>query len=195
MGLVHGQHGQLEQIEQEIERQREVERDLRKEAEWEENPLGEEDPFIEEIMRVRFPRNFKSPDMNLYDETTDLRHHLSNFKSRIYLADASNATRCKTFPTMLTKEAMKWFDNLPPRKICHIEKLPLPCPIKHKKAGSRTEYCEYHKLYEHSTNDCYDMKNVIEKLVREGRLDRYLADRPDDPGKRKRGDEDGNQLD
>ncbi|XP_016164973.1 uncharacterized protein LOC107607543 [Arachis ipaensis] len=78
------------------------------------------------------------------------------------------------------------------REICHTEKLPPPHPIKHKKAGSRTEYCEYHKLYRHSTNECYDLKNIIEKLAGEGRLDRYLADRSDDPRKRRR-DEEGGQ--
>ncbi|XP_057730210.1 uncharacterized protein LOC130945521 [Arachis stenosperma] len=63
------------------------------------------------------------------------------------------------------------------REICHTKKLPPPHPIKHKKAGSQTEYCEYHKLYGHFTNECYDLKNVIKKLPREYQLDRYLADR------------------
>ncbi|XP_015964659.1 uncharacterized protein LOC107488424 [Arachis duranensis] len=265
--------------------------------------------------------------MDLYDGTTDPKHHLSNFKSRMYLADASDATRCKAFPTTLTKAAMKWFDSLPPRsvtsfedfsrkflmrfsiqkdkvkhalsllgvkqevrkplrdymerfnkacleiqnlhteaviidlvnglreghfsqsilkrhptslsdvperaekyinmeenarlrepswrpghshpsrekerepkkkeevgperprryhsytplrvflvdiyrKICHTEKLPPPRPIKNKKGGSCSEYREYHKLYGLSTNDYYDLKNVIEKLAKEGQLDR-----------------------
>ncbi|XP_016199497.1 uncharacterized protein LOC107640494 [Arachis ipaensis] len=285
--------------------------------------------------------------MDLYDGTSDPSHHLSNFRSRIYLADAFDATRCKAFPTTLTKTAMKWFDGLPPRsvtsfddlarnfftkfsvqkdkmkhapsllgvkqkvretlrdymerfnkacleiqnlpteviimglvnglkegpfsqsiskkyptslneiqerakkyinieensrlrepplrsnlpyypsqdkerepkkkeeqsvekprkyhnytplrvslvdvyrEICHMEKLPPPHSIKHKKAGSRTKYCEYHKLYGHPTNECYDLKNVIKKLAREGRLDRYLADRSDDPRKRIRDEEGG----
>ncbi|KAL4344526.1 hypothetical protein AHAS_Ahas11G0187200 [Arachis hypogaea] len=57
-------------------------------ADWEESPLGGEDPFVEEIMRARVHRNFKMPDKDLYNRTTDPRHHLSNFKSRMYLADA-----------------------------------------------------------------------------------------------------------
>ncbi|XP_072066733.1 uncharacterized protein [Arachis hypogaea] len=65
-------------------------------------------------MRAKVPKNFKSPDMDLYDGTIDSKHHLRNFKSRMYLADASDATRCKAFPTTLTKAAMKWFDSLPP---------------------------------------------------------------------------------
>ncbi|XP_057755630.1 uncharacterized protein LOC130974797 [Arachis stenosperma] len=61
--------------------------------------------------------------MHLYDGTTDPRHHLSNFKSRMYLADASNATRCKAFPTTLTNSAMKWFDSLPPRSVTSFDDL------------------------------------------------------------------------
>ncbi|XP_072058051.1 uncharacterized protein [Arachis hypogaea] len=76
------------------------------------------------------------------------------------------------------------------KKICHTERLPSPRPIKNKKGGSRSEYCEYHKLYGHSTNDCYNMKNEIEKLVREGRLDRYLMERSDHHGKMKQDEED-----
>nr|XP_025677367.1 uncharacterized protein LOC112777245 [Arachis hypogaea] len=77
------------------------------------------------------------------------------------------------------------------REICHTEKLPPPRPIRHKKAGSRNEYYEYHKLYRHLTNDFYDLKIVIEKLAREGRLDRYLVERPEDPRKRRRDEEAG----
>ena len=74
-------------------------------------------------MRAKVPRNFRSPDMDLYDGTTDPKHHLSNFKSRMYLADASDATRCKAFPTTLSKAAMKWFDSLPLRSITSFEDL------------------------------------------------------------------------
>nr|XP_025703012.1 uncharacterized protein LOC112803757 [Arachis hypogaea] len=76
------------------------------------------------------------------------------------------------------------------RKICHTKRLPPPRSIKNKKGGSRSDYCEYHKMYDHPTNDCYNLKNVIEKLAREGRLDRYLVERSDNHGKRKRDDSD-----
>ncbi|XP_072076533.1 uncharacterized protein [Arachis hypogaea] len=61
--------------------------------------------------------------MDLYDGTTNPKHHLSNFKSRMYLADASDATRCKAFSTTLTKAAMKWFDGLPPRSVTSFDDL------------------------------------------------------------------------
>ncbi|XP_025616941.1 uncharacterized protein [Arachis hypogaea] len=74
-------------------------------------------------MRARVPRNFKSLDMNLHDGTTDPKHYFSNFKSRMYLEDASDATRCKAFPTTLTKAAMKWFNSLPPRSVSSFDDL------------------------------------------------------------------------
>ncbi|XP_072084557.1 uncharacterized protein [Arachis hypogaea] len=61
--------------------------------------------------------------MDLYDETTDPRHQLRNFKSSMYLANDFDATRCKAFPAILTKVAMKWFDNLPPRLITCFDDL------------------------------------------------------------------------
>ncbi|XP_029144876.1 uncharacterized protein [Arachis hypogaea] len=41
----------------------------------------------------------------------------------MYLADASDATHCKAFPTTLSKAAMKWFDSLPPRSVTSFEDL------------------------------------------------------------------------
>ncbi|KAL4356645.1 hypothetical protein AHAS_Ahas09G0107400 [Arachis hypogaea] len=58
-------------------------------------PLTGKDPFIKKIMRAKFPRNFKSSDMDLYDETIDPRHHLSNFKSQMYLEDAVKPFRLR----------------------------------------------------------------------------------------------------
>ncbi|XP_015955561.1 uncharacterized protein LOC107479958 [Arachis duranensis] len=79
------------------------------------------------------------------------------------------------------------------REVCNTEKIPPPCLIKHKRGGCRTKYCEYDRIYGHSTNECYDLKNVIEKLDIEGRLDRFLASTRDEPKKR-RMDEEGERA-
>ncbi|XP_016178168.1 uncharacterized protein LOC107620535 [Arachis ipaensis] len=291
-------------------------------------------------MKAKVSKDFKAPDMTPYDGMSDPSHHLSNFRSWMYLTDASDAIRCKAFLTTLTKTAIKWFDSLPPRsitsfddlakkflarfsiqkdktkhvpsllgikqgdrkslrsymerfnkacfdiqnlpieaaimglinglregpfsyskskkhptslnevqewtenyinmeensrlgetlksgfsypprdkdkesrkkedqpnekprkyynytplwvslvddyrEICNTEKILPPRPIKHKKGGSRTEYCEYHRIYGHLTNACFDLKNVIEKLAREGRLYRFLANKADESRKRRK---------
>ncbi|XP_025674266.3 uncharacterized protein [Arachis hypogaea] len=74
-------------------------------------------------MKAKVPRNFKLHDMDLYDGTSDLSHHLNNFRSRMYLSDAFDATRCKAFPTTLTKATMKWFDSLSPRSVTSFDDL------------------------------------------------------------------------
>ncbi|XP_057719797.1 uncharacterized protein LOC130934225 [Arachis stenosperma] len=288
-------------------------------------------------MRTKIPKDFKLPDMTLYDGTTDPNHHLSNFRSRMYLTDAPDAVHCKAFPTTLTKTAIGWLDNLPPKSIssfddlakkllarfsiqkdkakhspsllgikqgdreglrnymerfnktcmdiqnlpmeaaimglinglregpfsqfiskkyptsldevqeraekyinkeenarlgetsksgasyrdrdkeskrkedrqgeevkkyhnftplraslveiykevCHTEKIPPARALKGKRGGgNRKEYYEYHRVRGHSTNECFDLRNIIEKLVREGKLDRFLATRDDDQRKR-----------
>ncbi|XLU71123.1 hypothetical protein S245_030176, partial [Arachis hypogaea] len=75
---------------------------------------------------------------------------------------------------------------------CQTEKIPPPRPLKSKKGGGDwTEYCEYHRIYGHPTNECFDLKNIIEKLVRKGRLDRYLANNSNELRKRRRDEEVG----
>ncbi|XLS93546.1 hypothetical protein HN51_069554 [Arachis hypogaea] len=76
------------------------------------------------------------------------------------------------------------------KEVYHTEKIPPARPLKGKRGGgNRKEYCEYHRVRGHATNECFDLKNIIEKLVREGKLDRFLATRDDDQRKRRR-DED-----
>ncbi|KAL4315609.1 hypothetical protein AHAS_Ahas15G0202200 [Arachis hypogaea] len=74
-------------------------------------------------MWAKVVRNFKSPNMNLYNRTTDPRHHLSNFRSSMYLTDALDATCSKAFSVTLTKAAMKLFDSIPPRSIMCFDNL------------------------------------------------------------------------
>ena len=38
-----------------------------------------------------------------------------------------------------------------------------------------TKYCEFHKDHGHRTNDCIQLKNEIEYLIRRGHLSRYVA--------------------
>ncbi|MED6141602.1 hypothetical protein PIB30_105081, partial [Stylosanthes scabra] len=113
MGIVAGQLGRLDRLENNYARQREVEQELRQEQAWrketEEKLRRMEaemrrkevntstphrsdllfttgNPFSEEFMQAEVPKNFKCPEMALYDGSTDPRHHLSNFRSRMYLA-------------------------------------------------------------------------------------------------------------
>ncbi|KAL4316042.1 hypothetical protein AHAS_Ahas15G0245500 [Arachis hypogaea] len=53
----------------------------------------DKDPFTKEIMKAKVSKDFKAPDMIPYDGTSDPSHHLSNFGSRMYLTEASDAIR------------------------------------------------------------------------------------------------------
>nr|XP_029149667.1 protein EARLY FLOWERING 5-like [Arachis hypogaea] len=110
----------LKQLEKEVQYQREAKRDLRREARrrceledkllkleadlkakttrssHEDSSRKDQDPFTKEIMKTKIPKDFKPPDMTLYDGTSDPSHHLSNFRSRMYLTDTSDATRRKS---------------------------------------------------------------------------------------------------
>ncbi|KAL4329066.1 hypothetical protein AHAS_Ahas13G0262900 [Arachis hypogaea] len=118
-GAMEALQDRLKQLEKETQQQRELGKDLQREqleadlkskaprSTPEEISRKEQDPFTREIMKTKIPKDFKLPDMVLYDGTTDLNHHLSNFRSRMYLTDASDAVRCKAFPTTLTKTAIR----------------------------------------------------------------------------------------
>ncbi|PWG75105.1 hypothetical protein DF186_14390, partial [Enterococcus hirae] len=78
------------------------------------------------------------------------------------------------------------------REICNTGKIPSFRPIKNKRGGrNRIKYYEYYRIYGYFINECFDLKNVIEKLVREGRLDRYLVSKTDEFRKRRRDEEVG----
>ncbi|RWV85349.1 hypothetical protein GW17_00052868, partial [Ensete ventricosum] len=47
-------------------------------------------------------------------------------------------------------------------------------------------YCRFHHDYEHDTEECYDLKNQIEDLIRHGHLDRYIR-KPREPSLRPKG--------
>ncbi|RWV81460.1 hypothetical protein GW17_00057117 [Ensete ventricosum] len=42
------------------------------------------------------------------------------------------------------------------------------------KGRDRGCYCRFYRDYGHDTEECYDLKNQIEDLIRHGHLDRYI---------------------
>ncbi|RWW62292.1 hypothetical protein BHE74_00030598 [Ensete ventricosum] len=59
--------------------------------------------------------------------------------------------------------------------------LKTPNPMKSQaKDRDRRHYCCFHCDYGHDTEECYDLKNQIEDLIRRGHLDRYIR-KPHEP--------------
>ena len=46
---------------------------------------------------------------------------------------------------------------------------------------SRDRYCRFHRNHNHDTTDCYDLKQQIEALIRQGKLQRFVSKERADP--------------
>ena len=45
----------------------------------------------------------------------------------------------------------------------------------------RDKYCRFHQDHGHDTTDCYDLKQQIEALIRQGKLQRFVSKEKMDP--------------
>ena len=46
---------------------------------------------------------------------------------------------------------------------------------------SRDKYCRFHRDHGHDTADCYDLKQQIEALIRQGKLQKFVSKEKTDP--------------
>nr|XP_025616636.1 uncharacterized protein LOC112708934 [Arachis hypogaea] len=45
-----------------------------------------------------------------------------------------------------------------------------PRPLKDQTGGNKSLYCDYHKGYDHKTQDCFDLKDALEQAIRDVKL-------------------------
>ncbi|RDX79406.1 hypothetical protein CR513_40183, partial [Mucuna pruriens] len=45
---------------------------------------------------------------------------------------------------------------------------------------NQDEWCDFHRVFDHSTEECWTLKSQIEKLVQEGHFSRYVQCQTDD---------------
>ncbi|XP_024023030.1 uncharacterized protein LOC112092074 [Morus notabilis] len=63
-------------------------------------------------------------------------------------------------------------------EIGHLQVLHRPPPLKSDPARrNQNKYCSFHGESGHTTAECYDLRDEVERLIREGRLGEYRADR------------------
>ncbi|XP_061352386.1 uncharacterized protein LOC133297289 [Gastrolobium bilobum] len=56
-----------------------------------------------------------------------------------------------------------------------MRNVPRPPPIRSSYAqADKTKWCEFHRGYGHLTNECFNLMNVIERLIKEGKLQKYV---------------------
>ena len=46
---------------------------------------------------------------------------------------------------------------------------------------SRDKYCRFHRDHGHDTADCYDLKQQIKALIRQGKLQKFVSKEKTDP--------------
>jgi len=47
-------------------------------------------------------------------------------------------------------------------------------PLKPRPGMDLSKYCSFHRRYGHKTDDYYQLKDAIEQLIREGKLQDYV---------------------
>ena len=45
----------------------------------------------------------------------------------------------------------------------------------------KNKYCHFHRDHGHDTSDCYDLKQQIKALIRQGKLQRFVSKERMDP--------------
>ena len=80
---------------------------------------------------------------------------------------------------------MRRFDNYTPfnislndlyGEIFQNERLLQLKPLRTRATMDRTKYRKYHNCYGHKTEDCYDLQNAMQQLIREGHFAKHVAE-------------------
>ncbi|XP_016647078.1 PREDICTED: uncharacterized protein LOC107880318 [Prunus mume] len=63
------------------------------------------------------------------------------------------------------------------------DQIPKPTNRKPGRQDNRDtgKFCRYHQQNSHNTEDCISLRKIVERLIREGKLDQYLARPPQAP--------------
>lgn len=70
-------------------------------------------PLSAEILAKSFPDKFKFLSLDKYDEKTNPRSHLANFRMTMLLQNINDMVLCKVIPSTLTRLAQMWYQHLP----------------------------------------------------------------------------------
>ncbi|KAI3802237.1 hypothetical protein L1987_30367 [Smallanthus sonchifolius] len=77
--------------------------------------------FAPPICDAEIPKRFKTPNMKLYDGTTDHEEHAAQYRESMEInpipLDLKEACLCKGFGSTLTGSTLKWLLNVPPYSI------------------------------------------------------------------------------
>ncbi|KAI9115844.1 hypothetical protein K1719_012774 [Acacia pycnantha] len=58
--------------------------------------------------------------------------------------------------------------------------------LSYRRSGiDQSKYCSFHDGRGHTTDECYELRDAIERFVREGKLQQYVIEHQGKSGKRK----------
>ncbi|XP_016192393.1 uncharacterized protein LOC107633267 [Arachis ipaensis] len=104
-----------------------------------------------------------------YNQT---RQHGSGERQKEHARDGGLSKAPRSFPRVgkftnytPTIPIIKVYQQIAEKKI-----LPKPRPLKNRTGGSKSLYCDYHKGYGHKTQDCFDLKDAFEQVIRDEKL-------------------------
>ncbi|KAJ1381764.1 hypothetical protein SESBI_44834 [Sesbania bispinosa] len=63
------------------------------------------------------------------------------------------------------------------QEVCNSDMLEYPPPTRGAKGPYKDRWCEFHKVKGHDTEECWDLMNQIERLIKDGYLKRYVVGR------------------
>ena len=63
----------------------------------------------------------------------------------------------------------------PYKEVGQVERFSKPKALKTRASTNKSLFCKYHNGFGYRTKDCYDFRDAMEQLIREGRLVKYIA--------------------
>ena len=55
-----------------------------------------------------------------------------------------------------------------------MKKVGKPKPIRSRPTTDRSKFCAFHDALCHTTDECYELQDAVEKFIREGKLGQYV---------------------
>nr|XP_023900876.1 uncharacterized protein LOC112012715 [Quercus suber] len=186
-------------LEKEMDQMRKV-MDEMKENMRRANPIEDlvhrtDSPFSASINGHPLPPKFKMPSLDSYDGTRDPFDHIATFKTTMHLQGVPDEIMCRAFPTTLKgparrhkrsssslltieqgeNESLRSFITRFNREALTVDEVDDKLLLAAFYNGVNSDLF-IHKLdHGHDTDECYDLKQQIENLIRQGKLRHFVG--------------------
>ncbi|GKV36104.1 hypothetical protein SLEP1_g44272 [Rubroshorea leprosula] len=150
-------------------------------------------PLNLSITAESYQEGFKIPHLETYDGSGDPDEHLHTYQAIMKIQNANDAMMCKVFPATLKSTARRWTFSRPSDELMisrakarnnnreekrrRSRRRPPP-PLHDSSRADKSKHCDYHRVYGHNTEDCQHLKDELEFLARNGKLEGAYRGRP-----------------